>query len=105
MREKLAELHWLENRDTCHYPGYLVKDWATLVEQVDSELGQRYVVISYDAADQPIAIFEEMLDTMELPEVPLWATFENIGVPGADSVYRVAQQDLLKALKKECDKE
>ena len=55
--------------------------------------------------NEQITIFKEMLDTMELPKAPIWATFGNIGVPGADHVYKVAQQDLLKAIKEECDKD
>ena len=52
-----------------------------------------------DLADQQIAIFKEMLDTMEMPQRPSWIFPSN-----ALESYDVAQQDLLKAIKEECDK-
>lgn len=54
-------------------------------------------------ADQQIAIFKEMLDTMELPKYSYSWAMKNVRHSGDE--YFKSQQDLLKAIKEEYDKE
>ncbi len=85
IREKLAEhIFILHNGWQCNYL-YPNKTWATLDE--GAKTYHRH------EADAVIAIFEEMLDTMELPVCPF------VG----EGAYKKAQQDLLKAIKKELE--
>jgi len=104
IREKLAIQILKSMKKAMGFGKYKTGHWELMYNQ------ERQIYL--DMADQQIAIFKEMLDTMELPFISLqdaeahdkkWAQ-SNF----ADSLQefgKIAQQDLLKAIKKECDKE
>jgi len=59
LREKMAGLYWLKYRDSCHYPEYWEKEWDILLRDTNDELGQRYVKVCLEFADQILATVDD----------------------------------------------
>ena len=65
------------------------------------EGNQKYTLNEYLQREQlthAILIISEEIKNLKLPEVPLWATLDNVEIKGADIVYKVAIEDVLKAV-------